>query len=503
MIDRNSQRLQDVLTWLKATAARGACLRIDSRLIEPGDVFVALKGAHSDGMSYAGVVAARGASCILTEKRDQMQPQPLAVYQFEGLAEYLGNIASAFYGNPSDRMMGVAITGTNGKTSTSHWVCALLDAMHQPCAAIGTIGCFYAGQQLPSPSLTTPDAASTQALLSTLEKKGAKAFAIEASSIGLVQGRLDGTKFHTAVFTNLTRDHLDYHGTMQDYEAAKATLFDWPRLKCAVINADDEAGLRMIEHAHRRGLRTIAYSLGTPQVPVGVQLLRADNIASGPAGMRFDLCFDGVVYSIAARVLGRFNISNLLAVAGVAFSLGLAPKTVCEKLETLVAPPGRLQMVQAQNAPLQVVDYAHTPDALEKALEALREIAQARNGALWVVFGAGGDRDAGKRPVMGATAARLADHVVVTSDNPRTEDPESIVRAVASGAVTARDLHVYVDRREAIVETVCMAKEHDVVLIAGKGHEDYQEINGVRHHFSDVEVAREATNERRVRESMK
>lgn len=494
---------QSCAQWLHYTAGDNARLRADSRLLEAGDVFVALRGARVDGLSFAPVAAARRASCMLCEKREDVQQKcaGLAYAEVPDLQTKLGAIASLYYGEPSAGMHGIAITGTNGKTSTSHWVAALLSRLGMPAAAIGTVGTFLEGRQLEQAGLTTPDAATLQLTFKKLLEAGAGAFAVEASSIGLVRHRLDGTALETAVFTNLTRDHLDYHKTLQAYEEAKAVLFEWPELKTAVINADDAAGRRFIDRALERGLRTIATSLYEDCDVAGCEMLLAKNIGHDTCGMRFTLVWAGKEYELSTQVFGRFNVSNLLGTAGAALSLGFDIEAICRALETLQAPAGRLQTVSVPDAPLAVVDYAHTPDALEKVLAALRETAQSRGGRLVCVFGAGGDRDAGKRPIMGEVVSRLADCCVITSDNPRTEDPLAIAQAVAAGVPEDRRdrTHLQLDRRSAIVETLCAANARDVVLIAGKGHEDYQEIAGVKHHFDDLETAREAFNERRVR----
>ena len=475
---------QAVAAWLKTCTKPDAVITLDSRAVKPGDVFVALKGAKADGLAWAE-------KAVLYEPREKTPRLAVPSRAVPQLRRVLGDVASAFYGNPPAAMTGVGITGTNGKTSISHWVSALLTHLGRPCAAIGTIGTFFKGAQFPAPALTTPDAASTQTLFRSLKQAGAEAFAIEASSIGLQQGRLTGTAFKTAVFTTLTRDHLDYHGTFEAYEAAKAILFDWPGLTAAVINADDACGRRFIERTLKRGVRTIAYSVDGAAV-AGAEKLTASDIRPTAAGTAFQVNWQNQSYAVSARVIGRFNVSNLLAAAGAALSLGFAPETVFAGLQTLTPPAGRLQVVSVGAGPLCAVDYAHTPDALEKVLTALKETVKHRGGKLRVVFGAGGDRDHGKRPLMGEVASRLADVVTVTSDNPRTEAPQTIIDMITAGCTGARSLTVDVDRRRAIEGAVAAAAEADVVLVAGKGHEDYQEIQGVKHHFSDAEVVREA-----------
>ncbi len=489
--------------WLHETVGGTAALRADSRAVKAGDVFVALKGEKSDGLAYARAAAERGAAALLCEVRSDAEEKcaGLPFVQVENLHDRLGEIASLYYGSPSAAMHGAAITGTNGKTSTSHWTAALLTHLGMKTAAIGTVGTFLAGECIDSASLTTPDAATLQHTFKNILTAGAGAFALEASSIGLVRHRLSGTAIETAVFTNLTRDHLDYHKTFEAYEEAKALLFDWPTLKTAVINADDAAGRRFIAKMLARGLTTIATSLYEECRVPGCRMMTAEKLEHAPEGMHFWLRFNGAAYPVQSRVFGRFNVSNLLETAAVALSFGFSIEDVARGLELLEPPAGRLQTVTAPDAPLAVVDYAHTPDALEKVLGALRETAESRGGRLVCVFGAGGDRDAGKRPIMGETASKLADRTVVTSDNPRTEDPRAIAEAILSGVPGDRrgTVTLELDRRRAIVETLCAADARDVVLIAGKGHEDYQEINGVKHPFDDRLAAREAFGQRRAR----
>lgn len=479
-----------VSEWVRARASREAFWRIDSRQVGAGDVFVALKGTRSDGAAFVEEALQQGAACALVDAACASEyPHTENVLCVDGLFERMGVLASEFYGNPTASMRGVAVTGTNGKTTTSHWLGRLLTQEGVPCAVIGTIGAFFGGEKIPSPALTTPDAASLQSMFADVKERGARSFAIEASSIGLVQSRLAGTHFETAVFTNLTRDHLDYHGSMQRYEEAKGILFAWPGLKNAVINAEDEAGLRFCDTAIRHGVRVIAYSTRECGLKAGVQPLVAKDVRADADGMSFSVLWFGREYAVRSRVLGLFNVSNLLAVAGTMLAMGFDAGAVFGKLAGLTPPVGRLQTVATENCPLAVVDYAHTPDALQKALEALRPNVASRGGKLWVVFGAGGDRDHGKRPMMGKIAAGLADVAVVTSDNPRSEKPEAICTEVASGVRERASVRVIVDRREAIRTAISEAAPEDIVLIAGKGHEDYQEVQGIKHHFSDAEEA--------------
>lgn len=487
-----------ILAWLRGLAHEGARLVLDSRRVRPGDVFVAVPGAAADGRNFIRVAAARGAAGALMEADGALpEHHPVPTLDVENLLPRLGEIASGFYGEPSAQMTGVAVTGTNGKTTTTHWIAALFSALGTKSAVMGTVGTTLGGVRFEAPALTTPDAASLQGLLADLKRAGADAFAVEASSIGLVQGRLSGTHFRTAVFTNLTRDHLDYHGTMEAYADAKAILFAWPGLKNAVINADDPAGERMAAVAKKAGVRVWSYSTEGRTLPDADETLEARNLRATAEGMAFELVWRGVFCPVDFPQTGFFNASNLLAALAVVFAEGHAPEDVLAHVAGLHAPAGRMERVRSGEgpAPLVLVDYAHTPDALEKALESLAPVARARGGELWCVFGCGGDRDPGKRPMMGRTAAALADHVVVTSDNPRTEDPDAIIREVVAGAPEAR---VEADRRLAIVSAIGAAAAEDVILVAGKGHEDYQEIMGVKHPFLDHEAVREGLLERRV-----
>jgi UDP-N-acetylmuramoyl-L-alanyl-D-glutamate--2,6-diaminopimelate ligase len=341
---------------------------------------------------------------------------------------------------------------------------------------------------------TTPDAVQLHRELAEQKKQGAVALAIEASSIGLVQRRMHELHVDVAVLTNFSRDHLDFHGTMEAYEAAKTRLFDWPGLKHAVINLDDAMGQRLLAHVRKNhpGLALTGYSIEPDQLPTtpqGLSLLSATDIRVSQQGTSFMLHSPAGQGQVRTQLIGQFNVSNVLAIAGVMFSLGMSWQTVVSSLESLVAVPGRMQQLGGVDAPLAVIDYAHTPDALVKALQTLRPVAQARQGELWCVFGCGGDRDAGKRAPMGA-AALVADHLIVTNDNPRSEDPAGIIAQIIEGTESAgTKLQVIEDRASAILHAIRHAGKNDVVLVAGKGHEDYQEIKGRRLAFRDADHA--------------
>ncbi len=376
----------------------------------------------------------------------------------------------------------VGVTGTNGKTSVTQWIAHALTRRGRKCALVGTLGNGFPGALTPGPN-TTPGAAVLRQLLPEFVHQGAQACAMEVSSIGLHQGRVAGVVFDVAVFTNFTRDHLDYHGDMAEYAAMKRKLFEMPGLRAAVINLDDAFGRELAAKLRGR-IRTIGYTLdastGTDTV------LRATDLVESGGGISFML--DGVRFS--APVVGRFNASNLLAVIGALLAGEEAPEDIAAALQHIAPPAGRMQAIGGASAPLVIVDYAHSPDALEKVLTSLRGTATARGGKLVCVFGCGGDRDAGKRPQMGTIAERLADAVVLTSDNPRSEDPQSIIAAILAGMQQTPTIEA--NRAEAIRQSIAQADAHDVILLAGKGHEPYQEIAGVRLPFSDLEAAKSA-----------
>ena len=488
--------VRDALGWLQALpkCATTGDLRLDSRSVQRGDIFVALGGSKADGRRYLGDAFGRGAKAALAD--DDEWPAGIAeaanVLRVRGLRAALGPIAAGYYGRPSERMLSVGVTGTNGKTSCSQWIAQLLTGSGRRCAVIGTVGIGFPGALRPS-ELTTPDAASLQREVRALLEAGAQALAMEVSSIGLAQHRVDGMHFDVTLFTNLTRDHLDIHGTMERYEAAKARLFEWAGLRHAVINMDDAAGQRIAARALANCVDVIGYSATGDKSPRPVTpRLLARDVQATADGLAFELCIDGDRHAVAVPLVGHFNVANVLGVVGVSIACGVPADAAVAALPDLVPPPGRMQRVPQATQPLVVVDYAHTPDALAQALAALRPLARARHGRLWIVFGAGGDRDPGKRVPMGEAAAAAADVVVVTSDNPRTEDPRAIVAQIVEGAVSARQLITETDRARAIDRAVLEADLADVVLIAGKGHEDYQIVGSVRHPFSDVEHATQA-----------
>ncbi|MGE5651563.1 MAG: UDP-N-acetylmuramoyl-L-alanyl-D-glutamate--2,6-diaminopimelate ligase, partial [Bacillota bacterium] len=413
------------------------------------------------------------------------------------LKKAAGPVANAHYGQPDAAMFTVAVTGTNGKTSCSQWLGSALSRQGEPTAVVGTLGVglyrrgAHAG--LANTGYTTPDAVLLQRKLAELRDAGARALAIEASSIGLEQGRLNGMHVDVALFTNFTRDHLDYHGDMAAYEAAKKMLFDWPGLKHAVINLDDDMGVRLVEYLRkaRPQLPVTGYTLAEREID-GIAVLRASEIRTSHGGTTFKLDCAAGSAQMKTQLVGQFNVSNVLGIFGVLLAKGIAFKAATEAVEVLTAVPGRMEQLGGQDAPLVVIDYAHTPDALEKTLSTLRQVAQQRSGELWCVFGCGGDRDPGKRPQMGRVA-QAADRIIVTSDNPRSEEPATILAQIVQGIDTAAlatdALHVIEDRASAILWAVRHAGKNDVVLLAGKGHEPYQEIKGKRLPFLDADHA--------------
>lgn len=488
---------RDAVDWLHASVP-AAKLCADSRSIAPGDVFVAYPTKSGDGRHYIVQAVERGAAAVLCEQSQGFEwdaALSVAHYLVPQLHTLVGLIASLWYDQPDAGMFTVAVTGTNGKTSCTQWLGQALSREGLSTAVIGTlgIGLFQHGLagKFEATGYTTPDAIQLQHNLAQLNQRGAQAVAIEASSIGLDQGRMQGMHVDVAVFTNFTRDHLDYHGDMAAYEAAKGRLFDWPGLGHAVINLDDPMGLHLVAQLKQRMPNTsiTGYTITGVRLE-GVNTLAATDIRLGQSGTVFQLIAPFGAGQVRTQLVGHFNVSNVLAIAGALLSRGVSWQKLVLLLESLVAVPGRMQQLGGIDAPLVVIDYAHTPDALEKTLYSLRQVASERHGNLWCVFGCGGDRDPGKRPQMGAIAAQ-ADHLIVTSDNPRSEEPARIVAQIIAGidAVKTAQTQVIADRASAILSAVKHAGKQDVVLVAGKGHEDYQEIKGRRIDFLDADHA--------------
>ncbi|WP_248320546.1 UDP-N-acetylmuramoyl-L-alanyl-D-glutamate--2,6-diaminopimelate ligase [Caballeronia sp. Sq4a] len=494
---RQSKMQKDVshaVQWLRAHARPEAHLHADTRSLKSGDVFLAYAVDGADNRPYLDAALGAGAAAALYQPENFAgKPDASKALAVPALNELAGPIASAWYGEPSASMLTVGVTGTNGKTSCSQWIATALTALGRPCAIIGTLGIGMPGK-LASTGFTTPDAPQLQRSLAQLKAQGAEAVAMEVSSHALHQGRVNGTDFDIAIFTNLTQDHLDYHGTFEAYEAAKARLFAWPSLKTAIVNRDDAAGQRLIESL-RGKVRTIAYAVDMPAdaAPSADAVLLASRVRATATGTAFHLSSDWGEAEVEVNTLGTFNVSNLLAVLGVLLEVGVPFDAALARISKLESVNGRMERLggRLQNdEPLVVIDYAHTPDALEKTLAALRPIAAARGGELVCMFGCGGDRDATKRPLMGEIAERLADQVVITSDNPRSEDPLAIIDQIAAGMKDASKARRIEDRASAILQALRSAAREDVVLLAGKGHEATQEIMGKKRAFSDQDHAR-------------
>lgn len=460
-------------------------LTLDSRKVRPGDLFLAVDGNQQDGRDYIGDAIARGAAAVAYEAGDalSMHDSEALLLPVHGLQAQISEIAGRFYGEPSRAMRVVAVTGTNGKTSVTQLLAQALDMLDQPCGLIGTLGCGFYGN-LVSGQFTTPDPLAVQATLADLKNAGAKAVAMEVSSHGLAQYRIAAVKVAVAVLTNLTRDHLDYHGSMQAYAETKARLFSWPDLRATVLNIDDAFGRELAAKNH--AARLITYSLTDASATVYCR-----NVRFSAAGIQAEVVTAQGEGNLSSPLIGRFNLSNLLAVIGALLGLDYSIKQALTLIPLLQGPAGRMQVLGGQQQPLVVVDYAHTPDALEQVLGALRPHV-APDGRLLCLFGCGGDRDAGKRPLMAEVVGRLADAAVVTDDNPRSEDPANIRAEVLSGFSADAAVTEVAGRAAAIAHIIAQARREDVVVLAGKGHEDYQEIKQVRQHFSDIEQAQQA-----------
>lgn len=479
----------EAVAWLR-TCVQGD-LQTDSRKVKAGDAFIAWPGAATDGRAYVAKALEQGAAAVLVEA-DGLEAfafNNAKVAALKGLKAATGLIADQWFAHPSGEMDVLAVTGTNGKTTTAWWLAHALSKVElnarAGCALVGTLG-VGVPPTLESTGMTTPDPVLLQRVFRNYADAGLAACAIEASSIGIVEHRLDGSKIRVALFTNFTQDHLDYHGSMDAYWQAKAQLFDWPGLQAAVVNIDDAHGAKLWAKLQAKPLDVWSVSIQGPA------RLQAKDIGLGDEGLNFTVLEAGHSLRMNTRLVGQYNVSNLLGVLATLRSLGLTLDEAVAACADLEPVPGRMQQIAKADQPLVAVDYAHTPDALEKALRALQPAAQQRGGKLWCVFGCGGDRDNSKRPLMGQAAQANADAVFVTSDNPRSERPESIIDQILAGMEPGQTLHVQADRAAAIAEAIARAGARDVVLIAGKGHEDYQETKGERHPFSDMAEAHKA-----------
>jgi UDP-N-acetylmuramoyl-L-alanyl-D-glutamate--2,6-diaminopimelate ligase len=458
----------------------------DSRAVRAGDAFVAIGGFGTHGLHFVEQAKAAGASAILFEPPvpDDVPAPPADAIAVPGLRARMGAMADTFHDRPSAAMTTVGVTGTNGKTSTVQLLGQAWTLRGAVAGTIGTLGAGLYGDVRPT-GFTTPLVLQMHALLAELRDAGADAVAMEVSSHALDQGRVDAVHFRVAVFTNLTRDHLDYHGDMAAYGAAKEKLFAWPGLQAAVVNIDDDFG----RGVHARLPSAVQAIATSTRGDAGAAVQARDVLLDG-GGIGFTLAIGGAAHPVRSPLLGRFNVDNLLAVAGVLHALGEPVDAIAATLSALQPIAGRMNRLGGgADQPVVVVDYAHTPDALEQALSSLR--AHVR-GRLACVFGCGGERDRGKRPQMAAIAERLADLVVVTDDNPRDEDGDAIVADIVAGFADASRVLVQRDRGLAIRRAIAGCAAGDIVLVAGKGHEPYQEVHGVRHPFDDTAVAREA-----------
>lgn len=481
---------QQAASWLRRRVT--GSLYADSRRVQTGDGFIAWPGAAQDARQYIAGALAAGANACLVESSDVEKFGFVGdkVAAYPGLKGASAPIAAAFFKEPSKQLQTVGITGTNGKTSTAWYLAQALGKLGRRCGMVGTLG-IGAPDKLVSNGLTTPDPVLLQQQLRRFADEGFASCAIEASSIGIAEQRLDGTHFQVAVFTNFTQDHLDYHGSMENYWAAKASLFDWPNLQSAVINIDDAKGLDLSLQ-----LKGLSLDLWTVAINEPARL-EAKRIEQNQTALSFDVVEGGHCKTVTTHAMGLYSVSNLLGVIGAMRALGVGLEDAADACCDLPPVPGRLNLLDQPGMPLVVIDYAHTPDAIEKVLGALKPVARARGGQLWCLFGCGGDRDASKRPLMAASAQTNADQIVVTSDNPRGENPAIIIRQILLGSTDQNSVTVQADRAAAIAETIARAKPQDVVLLAGKGHESYQEISGVMQPFDDRAHANAALSMRR------
>ena len=484
-----------------------AHLTSDTRALKAGDVMLAYPVGNSrqltDSRAYIAKALSLGAALVLYEPSGLTEElktvcKDSRCVAVNDLAEQAGEIAANWYGHPSRLMRVVGITGTNGKTTVSQWLSQALHSADQPAGVIGTLGAGIVND-LTMTGFTTPDAARLQVLLKQIQSRGARSVAVEVSSHALDQGRVNGINFDTVVITNLSQDHLDYHGDMKEYAAAKKKILDLPGIKHVVVNADDWFGQECLQY--------LAKKMGDTNITVWAYAAKSENLLSLPCfakqsirkilatdlqmndqGMKFQLIIDGEDLGLVqSRIVGAFNVSNALAVLACLLAGEKTIKSAKNSIEQLQSVQGRMELVPRSTAqqPMAVIDFAHTPDALEQVLKTLQGIAKQRAGQLWCVFGCGGDRDALKRPIMGRIAESIADHVMVTSDNPRSEVPEKIMADILCGFEVPEKAQVNTDRATAILQTIKQAKPEDVVLIAGKGHEETQEIAGKKHPFSD------------------
>ena len=466
-------------------------LSCDSRQVQPGDLFLAIPGQQHHGLDFQENVISAGASAIAWEydeqRRSLLNKENCQVVAIAQLSKKLGHIADRFYAYPSQDITLIGITGTDGKTSCAHFIAQILHQEQQPCGVLGTLGHGVCGH-LQGHGLTTADAVTLRRWLAQVRAVNGRFAVMEVSSHALDQGRPEGLDFTVAVLTNLTRDHLDYHGNQQNYAAAKRPLFFDYQPRQVVLNLDDEFGQLWASQLWASQLdHCVAYGL-YPNRPVlsGQRYVFAENLQLSSSGLTMQIVSSWGRGIIKSELLGRFNASNLLASLAVLLTLEMPFQDALSQIGQVAMAPGRMQRFGGQaGAPLAVVDYSHTPNSIEQALRALREHG---HGKLWCVFGCGGDRDPGKRPLMGARVERWADELIVTNDNPRSEDPQVIVQHILSGMKTPQQAQIQLDRKQAIIQALNRAEADDIVLVAGKGHEDYQILGNHRLPFSDQKI---------------
>jgi len=486
-------------------------LSIDSRAIESGQIFCACAGSEtqvenlsmtrSHGIAYAGQAINQGAIAVLWEPTAEVSEMPefcqeTPLYKVENLHKKIGSLAAEFYNNPSQDMRVIGVTGTNGKTSVTHFIAQILTKENNDCGLIGTLGNGLYGN-IKASSHTTPDAIKVQQLLSEMASAKANSIVMEVSSHALHQYRVADVKFDIAVFTNLTREHLDYHANMENYANEKRKLFLSSSLKAVVINQDDNFAQQMTADINREQVKIIGFSTDLESHSIAQsakqtidELIYSENIQYHGHGSLFDICVQGQKAVVKLPLIGEFNISNALATAGVLYALDYTLEQIAKALQYLNSVPGRMELIRHDSdKKIQVVvDYAHTPDALEQSIQGLKRHCKNK---LWCVFGCGGNRDKGKRAEMARVAELNADEIIITSDNPRDEDPLKITHDIEKGMTTKTDYRVEVDRAKAIKLAIDLAEQDDVILIAGKGHETYQEIKGLRLDFSDKDICLE------------
>jgi UDP-N-acetylmuramoyl-L-alanyl-D-glutamate--2,6-diaminopimelate ligase len=479
-------KLSELLRNVEVTTLEGSsevgitAVDIDSRQVKEGHLFVAIKGTQTDGHQYISKAVEQGAAAILCEEMPAERKSGVSYIQVPSTETAIGPVATTFYGNPTSKLILVGVTGTNGKTTIATLLYNMFRKLGYKCGLLSTV-CNYIEDEAVPASHTTPDPIELNSLLARMVAAGCQYAFMECSSHAIAQQRIGGLKFAGGIFTNLTRDHLDYHKTVENYRDAKKAFFDMlPKGAFAITNADDKNGLYMVQNTKAQ-VKT--YSIRT------IADFKARIVECHFEGMYLEV--DG--HEVGVQFIGKFNVSNLLAVYGAAVMLGQKPEDVLLVLSTLKSVAGRLEPIHSPEGYTAVVDYAHTPDALENVLKAIHEVLDGKEGKIITVCGAGGNRDKGKRPLMAQEAVKQSDRVIITSDNPRFEEPQDIINDMLAGLDQKQMKKVIsiVDRKEAIRTACMMAERGDVILIAGKGHEDYQEIKGVKHHFDDREVVRE------------